>query len=62
MTVDNRRHGLPIVWFQTELNLFELEAGIVASILREVAKVVERRADPDDFLLVRHSVSISVSI
>jgi hypothetical protein len=50
----NCRHGLPIVWFQTELHLFELEAGIVAGILREVPKVVERRADPDDFLLVRH--------
>ena len=56
------RHGLPIVWFQTKLHLFELEAGIVAGILREVPKVVERRADPDDFLLVRHNMTISVPI
>ena len=31
-------HGLPIVWFQTQLHLFELEAGIVAGIFREVPK------------------------
>jgi hypothetical protein len=44
------------------LHLFELEAGIVAGILREVPKVVERRADPDDFLLVRRNMTISVPI
>ena len=56
------RHGLPVVWFEAELHLFELKAGIVAGILRKVPKVVERRADPDDFLLVRHHASISVPI
>jgi hypothetical protein len=55
-------HGLPIVWFQTQLHLFELEAGIVAGTLREVPKVVKRRADPDDFLLVGRNMTISVPI
>jgi hypothetical protein len=55
-------HGLPIVWFQTQLHLFELEAGIVASFLREVPKVVKRSADPCDFLLVGHNMTISVPI
>jgi hypothetical protein len=34
----------------------------VAGILREVTKVVERRADPDDFLLVGQNMTISVPI
>jgi hypothetical protein len=34
----------------------------VAGIVREVPKVVKRRADPDDFLLVGHNMTISVPI
>jgi hypothetical protein len=34
----------------------------VASFLREVPKVVKRRADPCDFLLVGHNMTISVPI
>jgi hypothetical protein len=52
------RHGLPIVWFQTELHLFELEAGIVAGI----PEGRQGTADPDDSFLVRHNENISVTI
>jgi hypothetical protein len=34
-------HRLPVVWFKTELHLFELESCVVAGLLRKVAKVVE---------------------